>query len=184
VTESFADAGGEEEAEPGPEGPEEEQEKEIQAGAASSSFGEGAEKRRRRRRRGRRGRRREGELVPAGGEAPAYQPAEQPAVATPFVQVPEAPVVMPNAPSSPLWSLMDRAPEEAAPLAALPESAVQLHAEASIQTREEPDMAVLSAETEAPKPEPATAPEAEALPAPEEGPREVRKGWWQRRFKM
>jgi hypothetical protein len=46
-------------------------------------------------------------------------------------------------------------------------------------------MAVLTAETEAaPKPEPAPVSEAEVSPTPSEGPREVRKGWWQRRFKM
>ena len=93
------------------------EERDVQGGAAPPPSSE-ADKHRRRRRRGRRGRRREGELGVSTGEAPPPgEPAGEPPVETGVFVVeptPEGvPIVMPNAPSSPLWSLTDHAPEGA-----------------------------------------------------------------------
>jgi hypothetical protein len=93
----------------------------------------------------------------------------------------EAPVIAPNADSSPLWSLSDQSPQ---PIAAP-------------QARETRMPAIVAAAegTEASHVAPATAPSQFAPPetnatvqkgAPpsEESSPDSRKGWWQRRFKI
>ncbi len=78
--------------------------------------------------------------------------------------------VIPNAPSSPQWSLNDRASEQAPrepELASLPPVE---RIEPEHRTRAQPEA------------EPASA-AAQSEP-PAEAPHETRKGWWQRRFKL
>ena len=174
---SFAIEGAEEEAgngeEPGSEG------EDHRADATAPQSGEAAEKRRRRRRRGRRGRRREGEPVSINGETPAYaaSPDQPPVDEVPFVApapVAEVTPVVPNAPSSPLWSLSDHAPESKP---TLPERFVAAIGDANNPIVEAPDTALIAAEAE-------TAPPHDEAETATETPRESRKGWWQRRFKM
>jgi len=131
---------------------------------------EGAEKRRRRRRRGRRGRRHDGE--PSNGaqrtheahgefqassvEHPKYEPREE---------TPRAAPVEPNAPSSPQWSLG--------------EQRADAHA---VAVDREPDR---SPARESFSPSSVAEPVAAETAEAESGePREARKGWWQRRFKI
>jgi ribonuclease E len=130
---------------------------------------EGGERRRRRRRRGRRSRRHDGDSSNGGYRPSApqgeYQPAlpEQPRYETENRSAqPQA--VEPNAPSSPQWSLGEHSVEA---------RVVARDAEPS-ERREEP-----APSSDA---EPTTAVDAIAPEASE--PREARKGWWQRRFKM
>jgi ribonuclease E len=144
--------------------------------------GEGGK--RRRRRRGRRGRHR-GEMGGNGSGAPElvtqheHVSAEnsgdsEDRFAPPPVRIDDAaiPVVVPNAESSPQWSLADRTMEEA-PATVEPVTKPR-HAEVS-----EPAMGEV---TQFRKPEPDVRQvHTEAVAEP---PREARKGWWQRRFKL
>jgi ribonuclease E len=136
--------------------------------ASSAPHQEGGGGRRRRRRRGRRGRRPDGDQSNGTYRQPAthgeYQsaPGEQPRHET-HTQDSETAAIEPNAPSSPQWSLSEQRSETRV-LASDPEPSTP---------REE--------FTPSKHPEPAAALEAE----PEAGePREARKGWWQRRFKI
>jgi ribonuclease E len=139
------------------------------------------ERRRRRRRRGRRGRRfeheRPGSADPSIPEQPVYADASpmaadiavtRPAVEERFAlragfagSQAEEIAVIPNTPSSPVWSLLDQ------------------------QTVPEPSAATPEPLAAAPElPEIAPVPAASATPAERDtSPRETRKGWWQRRFK-
>jgi hypothetical protein len=137
---------------------------------------------RRRRRRGRRGRRRDGENGPviqsAGDESQTYrstadgQDAEAgnsfPAVAIDHDHGTET--IVPNAPSSPQWSLTDRAgderpaPMEHIPRPELPAPVERLRSEEHARSAEASPQALPEAESDV--------------------PRESRKGWWQRRFKL
>ena len=123
--------------------------------------------RKRRRRRGRRGRRRDGEpgqnhprgeSVHAGASPDGQAQQEHQAEPHQDVTVPE---IAPNAPSSPQWSLAERAPEPV--MRQKPESPP-----APEPRREEPA--------------PAQAESATAATADESG-KPSRKGWWQSRFK-
>jgi ribonuclease E len=127
---------------------------------------------RRRRRRGRRGRRREGEPMTdgAGSDAasadgvahstetgvdtgPAYDAPIRAGSGGPDIK----PEVIPNAPSSPQWSLSEQTPATATASAAPP----------------------------SPPEERAAAPETPRVTEAEEAAaREARKGWWRSRFKM
>jgi hypothetical protein len=85
----------------------------------------------------------------------------------------EPPVMIPNGPSSPLWSLSDQTDHRPT----LPERA-------ALAMHEEPKMpAIAAAEIESrTHVEESRAPErAEEVDA---APHEARKGWWQRRFKI
>ena len=148
--------------------------------APAPGTAEGGEPRRRRRRRGRRGRRAPGEGG-APGEVRISQTEDQPIAAAPGFTIPveEHSIIVPNADSSPLWSLSDRSHEPAQPT----------------QTQDEPQNAVASfiapaipAETKAPEaPTAAAEPQAaapESVAVSEQAPGDTRKGWWQRRFKM
>jgi len=141
-----------------------------------AAMGESNERRRRRRRRGRRGRRFEQEIpvsgdssmpdsgIPMGTDiAVAHAGAQESfGIETGFsASHSESIAVVPNTPSSPVWTLLDQqivpelraAPPE--PLAARPEAAEITDVPAASPQP-------IEAETE---------------------PRETRKGWWQRRFK-
>jgi ribonuclease E len=128
--------------------------------------------RRRRRRRGRRGRRHDGEsngaqrpnetqseFQPGPFESQSYEPREE----TPRVASVEA-----NAPSSPQWSLSEQHGGTQV-VEREPESAHAEPEESFAPARPERVAAVETAES--PEPEPTE-------------PREARKGWWQRRFKI
>jgi ribonuclease E len=178
----------------------------LHAETSPSAPDDANDKRRRRRRRGRRGRRREGEANPLaaapGSDLPADQQHEEVAVFVPPALETEIgedrPVVMPNAPSSPLWSLTDHALAEHAPADRLPERRPSLPEAAvqHMQTRnpvfeEAPRPMATHAESlssEAAAEQPSNAePGAEESHQPAEiddTPRELRKGWWQRRFKI
>ncbi len=81
--------------------------------------------------------------------------------------------MMPNAPSSPLWSLTDHAPPAAT---AASEAPAEPRVDAINPLMEAPDLAQAASQSHAPSAE---------MPAPQDdGPHEARKGWWQRRFKM
>jgi ribonuclease E len=165
------DDGEETQSEPAPEAQSEH--REARPGSPPAAPGEGGA-RRRRRRRGRRGRRRDGEMV--GGETPAqtqFRPEPDSFVASAAAE--ESPVLIPNAPSSPLWSLSDQTDR----MPSLPERAA--HA-----IQEEPMIhapAIAMAETGS-----ETQMETSRPPEPSEevdaAPQEARKGWWQRRFKI
>jgi ribonuclease E len=130
---------------------------------------EGEDKHRRRRRRGRRGRRREGERPSFAGDITASgTSADQNAEITSSGTVQERTVV-PNAPSSPSWSLLDLACE-LRPSAAEAGPADMRAVQPADEAREPVSI-----------PE---QPEAEAAATPENARRETRKGWWQRRLKM
>ncbi len=147
-------------------------------GSSSPTQAQEGQHRRRRRRRGRRGRRREGE---PGNGGPSHQGEERLQGAT---QVEgedsfprareegagdERPIISPNAPSSPQWTLNDFGSRE--------ERSASIPApENRAQERHEPDRHQASSER-------AEQMETE-LPAEETGSKEARKGWWQRRFKM
>jgi len=148
---------------------------------ATTPMGEGSEKRRRRRRRGRRGRRRDGELGHAPNDTVARLPETDISAAPAYSgerREEQHPVVMPNAESSPLWSLNDRSPEAPAPY---------IRATEPVAEAEAPQFEAINPIAEsAPVPlrienEPVAAPDDAA--ASNESPREARKGWWQRRFK-
>jgi ribonuclease E len=148
------------------------EQKESHAGLAPAQAGENGGKRRRRRR-GRRGRRREGEMV--GGESAAHEQsqAEPASFIAPTPAEEEHPVVMPNAPSSPLWSLTDQAPVQRP---SLPERAAQ-------EIYEEPRMPVSAAAETQSRTEVQDTREPERPEGVDATPHEARKGWWQRRFK-
>jgi ribonuclease E len=138
----------------------------VEAGA------EGAK--RRRRRRGRRGRRREGEPGSAvealsGDSDDSHGAVNGTARETDAAPLPvdEAPGIVPNAPSSPQWSLAEHAPE-LKPIR---------HAEAPSAPR------VAPSEPE-PVREPVAVHEDTSADQPPGEPQEARKGWWQRRFKI
>ncbi|HMI96279.1 MAG TPA: ribonuclease E/G, partial [Micropepsaceae bacterium] len=125
---------------------------------------------RRRRRRGRRGRRRDGEMV--GGEGASHaQPHSESASFVASVE--EHPVMIPNAPSSPLWSLSDQADYRPS----LPERAAQaIHEEPNA-----PSSAAAEIRSRTPIEDTREPERAEEIDAT---PHEARKGWWQRRFKI
>jgi ribonuclease E len=143
---------------------------------ASSQPQSGEGGRRRRRRRGRRGRRREGEFgTSAGAESPA---GASPAAAAPGIPddagAPEKEIV-PNTPSSPQWSLTDQAGERAsAPVSQAELVDVAPRTEAKGRDRE-PERERASVAAGAPVLD---------HPPVDDTPRETRKGWWQRRFKI
>ncbi len=125
--------------------------------------------RKRRRRRGRRGRRHEGEFGNSGHRTPAAQTEIQSSPLEPAAhhegdERPRPKPIEPNAPSSPQWSLNEP------------------HKEVPVASRER--------EVERPQDDlvrahvPETVGSTETVEAEGEGPREARKGWWQRRFKM
>ena len=174
---------------------EREERQSAQGAAAQGPLGEGGDKRRRRRRRGRRGRRRDGEFG-GNGEAPAPVTAQPAPALAAGTENAEPAMLAPNGESSPLWSLTDHTPAAEA----LPALSVAVEPTVTpfvVPAREEPEpAAALTAQTSAaPAEEPAAPPELASLPeepaaafgqapvAPEEPPREARKGWWQRRFK-
>jgi ribonuclease E len=125
--------------------------------------------RRRRRRRGRRGRRHDGdpsngahrqpqthgEYQSATGGQPRYE-AHSPN--------PQPEAVEPNAPSSPQWSLSEQ------------------RSETRVVEREPEPSTSREEFASSKRPEPGAA--AEAVEPESSEPRETRKGWWQRRFKM
>ena len=85
-------------------------------------------------------------------------------------------VIMPNAESSPLWSLNDHSTEAPAPYAGAEETVAETVSpaiDAINPIAELPPVAVSLRD------EPIATPEDAA----NEPPREARKGWWQRRFK-
>jgi hypothetical protein len=93
--------------------------------------------------------------------------------------------MVPNADSSPLWSLSDQIaqPSAAAQMREPPEATVaeEIAVERVIGPVEA-EMAAERVETQSSPPEtPAPAPETPALAQPSA---DARKGWWQRRFKM
>jgi hypothetical protein len=108
-----------------------------------------------------------------GGDNPAH--AQSPAEAPSFVAsaAEEQPVMIPNAPSSPLWSLADQADYRPS----LPERAAQAIQEESRTT------VIAGGEI-------GSHTQMENTRAPERSedvdmtPHEARKGWWQRRFKI
>jgi ribonuclease E len=138
--------------------------------------GEGGQHRRRRRRRGRRGRHREGEHGNGGG----FQQGDERRQNSPQTQREEAfagtqdtnpggeETMSPNAPSSPQWTLNDMSRNEA-------RSASPPSSEHRVDEPRE------SLSREAPEPAERNEPE---IPPEDASPREARKGWWQRRFKM
>jgi ribonuclease E len=136
--------------------------------------GEGG--RRRRRRRGRRGRRRDGEFGHPSGEGGPHNGTEAPIAAAPAYPAPvpqeEHPAV-PNAESSPLWSLSDHSSAARAPA---PEPTLEA---------EPPPVEAINPVAES-RPVPANI-ESVPVTAPDDAanevPREARKGWWQRRFR-
>jgi ribonuclease E len=140
------------------------------SGSPPAAPGENGGKRRRRRR-GRRGRRREGELIGGDNPAHAQSPAESPSFVASAAE--EQPVMIPNAPSSPLWSLADQADYRPS----LPERAAQAIQEESRTT------VIAGGEI-------GSHTQMENTRAPERSedvdmtPHEARKGWWQRRFKI
>jgi ribonuclease E len=163
------------------------------SGPAPAGTSEGGEGRRRRRRRGRRGRRGPGEMGAAGEARPRPQ-EDQPIAAAPGFQVPavEDPIIVPNADSSPLWSLSDLSGQHgvAARTRHTPE-AVEERLGTEVERVIEPVAAEMASERmethsappEAPaEREPPTA--ARETPAVAEPPADARKGWWQRRFKI
>ena len=107
-----------------------------------------------------------------GGDVAAHeQPYTEPA---PFVPAPaEEPRVMPNAPSSPLWSLTDQAPLMTP---SLPERAAR-------EMPEEPVMPDIAATETESRTEAQDSREQERPAGVDATPHEARKGWWQRRFK-
>jgi hypothetical protein len=88
----------------------------------------------------------------------------------------------PNADSSPLWSLADQSPQSAAPSET---QEVRMSAMAEINGN-----GAHAAQTAEPEPQSHIAPPQsdvatpEDAPPPGEPPKDPRKGWWQRRFKM
>ena len=169
---SSADSDEDEEAQSEPAAEAQSEHRESRPGSPPAAPGEGGGKRRRRRR-GRRGRRREGEM--GGGETPGQaQFRPEPGAFVASAAAEEAPVMTPNAPSSPLWSLSDPAAEHRP---TLPERAAHaIHEEPAVP-------AIAAAEIgRGTQVEESRAPErAEDIDA---APHEARKGWWQRRFKI
>jgi ribonuclease E len=159
-------------SEPAPEAQSEH--RESRAGSPPPAPGGEGVGRRRRRRRGRRGRRRDGEMV--GGETPAqtqFRPEPASFVASAATQ--ESPVLIPNAPSSPLWSLSDQTDRTPS----LPERAAQAIQEEPKMHTPANAMAEIGSETQVEvSREPERSEEGDAAP------QEARKGWWQRRFKI
>jgi hypothetical protein len=109
-----------------------------------------------------------------GGESPAqaqFHPELDSFVAA---AAEEHPVMIPNAPSSPLWSLADQTEHRPS----LPERAAQAIQEETRTTVIE--AAEIGSRTQM---EDARAPE-ERSEEVDTTPHEARKGWWQRRFKI
>jgi ribonuclease E len=134
----------------------------------SPSAAEGAG-RRRRRRRGRRGRRQEGEFGNGGQRPPSqgeFRPGAERSSHEARNEEPAPLPMQPNAPSSPQWSLSEPPSEPALP--------------ASHATRQHPPAPDEFARSNVAE----TVARAETVEAESEGPREARKGWWQRRFKL
>jgi ribonuclease E len=147
--------------------------RESRPGSPPSAPGEGVGKRRRRRR-GRRGRRRDGEMV--GGETPTqtqFRPEPASFVASEATQ--ESPVLVPNAPSSPLWSLSDQTDR----MPSLPERAAHAIQEEPKMHAPAIAMAEIGSETRV-----EASRESERSEEVDAAPQEARKGWWQRRFKI
>jgi len=188
------------------------EDKPFRAETGPSPSGDGDDKRRRRRRRGRRGRRREGEPNSLSGSPGSHLPSDQQhediavredvAVFVSPEPSPEAvadrPALMPNAPSSPLWSLADHTLADHAPeperRTSLPEAAAQ-HMQTRSYAMEEPNEPAIAARESESSAEPATRQtdssamtgQSEPSNPPDmvdDTPRELRKGWWQRRFKI
>jgi ribonuclease E len=173
------------EADHGPEdeGPEDEaaSSPEQRPGPAAATA-DGAERRRRRRRRGRRGRRFEPEGSPVigapeieGGYTPPIAAADlessapmQEFVAPPIVfEQPRRDIDVPvsvNTPSSPVWTLLDQQTVQELPAPMAESEPVNPPVDTVAATKP----AVLATE------EP---------PAVDATPKEIRRGWWQRRFK-
>ncbi len=183
---------------------------------SQSAAAESNDKRRRRRRRGRRGRRYEPDVMNATPNSPhevslqaepglaeAGNSAALPSTDAVFAQVPlfrppEAtgtPAgVMPNTPSSPVWSLLDQQVENAPTRRPVdtPETVVAV----PMTTGERGSLGSVSLAA-APREQPVSPDEAGSpgeIGSPEEAgshgegaadhtPRETRRGWWQRRFK-
>ncbi len=161
-----------------------------------SAATEASEKRRRRRRRGRRGRRFEPEVTvapqgamqgnglpaeltlaeltsPAPSTLPDAVQANEAAIFEPSARSAAAADVMPNTPSSPVWSLLDQQPPRQ--VAIPPTTASQSVAPVPANTGASvslPQAASPSAQTS-----------SEEQVATDNTPQETRKGWWQRRFK-
>jgi ribonuclease E len=148
----------------------------AEASPNNAVTGETNERRRRRRRRGRRGRRFEQE-IPVSGDAPIPDSGMPMGadIAVPHASVQESFAVqagfgvthgeeiaiVPNTPSSPVWTLLDQ------------QIVPELRAAATEPQAVRPEA-----------PEIAPVPAASAQPVETETePRETRKGWWQRRFK-
>jgi len=146
---------------------------------------EANEKRRRRRRRGRRGRRRDGESTQAGSEGESLQAADSIQAADTAEPQQEQHDIVPNAESSPLWSLNDQASSPSAPAMAEP---LPVAAAETIKEPRKVDAAAPVVEAEAASSPQDATPIAPEETAPEEvpvdeTPHDARKGWWQRRFK-
>jgi hypothetical protein len=105
-----------------------------------------------------------------GGESPALT---QPHSESASFAAEEHPVMIPNAPSSPLWSLTDQADHRPS----LPERAAHaIHDEPKAPSIAAPEIRSRTHMEDAPEPERAEGDDAT--------PHEARKGWWQRRFKI
>ena len=146
-------------------------------GQAPAQTGEGGEVRRRRRRRGRRGRRGPGENG-AGANDVRTHGAEEHAPGFGAADA-ESPVIAPNADSSPLWSLADQSPQ---PVPSAEPRETRNPAMAEAVTRDA-DVTPPPAQAHY-TPAQSSAAAASPASAAEEGPKDSRKGWWQRRFKM
>jgi ribonuclease E len=164
-------------------------ERPAHSGPVPSGTHEGGEGRRRRRRRGRRGRRGPGEMGASGESQPRQPEDQQVAAAAPAFQAPaeENPIIVPNADSSPLWSLSDQSAQPDAP------AQTRKRAEATVERVIEPvaaEMASQRVESQSAPPEASEAAaeekpsRARETPAVSEPPVDPRKGWWQRRFKI
>jgi ribonuclease E len=154
-------------------GSEEEGEAREGEGHPAAAMSEG-DKRRRRRRRGRRGRRRETEFGHPPGETGPQIAMEAPLAAGPAHPPPaleEEHPIMPNAESSPLWSLSDHTSPAPPPAAEPP------------MEREAPVEAINPITQARPVPVSMQSETVEDAASANEPAREARKGWWQRRFK-
>ncbi|HXI99886.1 MAG TPA: hypothetical protein VNH44_01610, partial [Micropepsaceae bacterium] len=158
------------------------------SGPTPVNAGETGEPRRRRRRRGRRGRRGPGEMGGAPGE---HRAQDQAVAAAPGFTAPpsETTIIVPNADSSPLWSLSDqsadRGPTPEAPQTVIASVAAPEKAEVAMVSPEPPAAAPVVPMVEPQSAAPVTqTPEQEPPAAAELVARDARKGWWQRRFKM
>src|SRR5207302_1341852 len=112
----------------------------------------------------------------AGHSGSARQPEQTPHTEpyhAPAMHSDELQVVVPNSPSSPVWSLIDhRTRDEDAEMA---QAAANLQ-ETPVTSRSPGDDAAREVGHALPE-------AALTAEVPEQGPRATRKGWWQRRFK-